>query len=47
MDFLFEILGKVSEVSVTVGAAAKALIAFIGGFIASKKLPKPEDKSKE
>lgn len=44
MEAIFDILVKISEYSVTIGAAAKGLIVFLSGFFASKKLiKKPED----
>lgn len=46
MDVLVDILSKISEASVTVGTAAKALIAFIGGIFAARKLPKPPEGPK-
>lgn len=46
MDTVAEILGKIAEISVTVGALAKGLITFLGGIFVSRKLPKaPEGGS--
>lgn len=39
MDMIAEILGKIAEVSVTVGTIAKGLITFLGGIFVSRKLP--------
>lgn len=43
MDGIVDILSKIGEISVTVGTAVKALIAFLSGVIASRKLPPKSD----
>lgn len=43
MDLVAEILSKIAEISITVGAVAKGLISFLGGILVSRKLPKSPD----
>lgn len=46
VDAVVRILHKVADSSVYVGDIAQAVIAFLGGIVAAKKLPKKPEGDK-